>query len=98
MINMSMDSHGGIILTGKTKEFGEKPVPLALCLPQIPHGRLTRASAVRCQRQTTCTMAWPLTTRYNVQEPQDIQTAFQLKSPLILSKFVSVTHHISIQQ
>jgi hypothetical protein len=30
---------------GKTKEVREKPVPVPLCPPQIPHG-LTRASAV----------------------------------------------------
>jgi hypothetical protein len=32
------------ILTGKTEELGEKPVPVPLCPPQIPHG-FTRARA-----------------------------------------------------
>jgi hypothetical protein len=39
---MSMERHDGIILTGKTEELGDKPVPVSLCLPQIPY-RLTRA-------------------------------------------------------
>jgi hypothetical protein len=29
-------AHGGMILTGKTKELREKPVPVPLCPPQIP--------------------------------------------------------------
>jgi hypothetical protein len=37
-----MESHGGVILTGKTEEHGERPVPVPPCPPQIPHG-LTRA-------------------------------------------------------
>jgi hypothetical protein len=48
--SMSMESHGGMILTGKTEELGEKPVPVPLCPPQIQHGPTrarTRASAVR---------------------------------------------------
>jgi hypothetical protein len=28
-----MESHGGMILTGKTEELGEKPVPVPLCPP-----------------------------------------------------------------
>jgi hypothetical protein len=39
---------------GKTEVLGEKPVPVPLCLPQIPHGLTrdrTRASAVRWLRQ-----------------------------------------------
>jgi hypothetical protein len=35
---MSVESHGGMILTGEIKELGERPVPLPLCPPQIPHG------------------------------------------------------------
>jgi hypothetical protein len=30
------EAHSGMILTGKTKELGEKPVPVPLCPPQIP--------------------------------------------------------------
>jgi hypothetical protein len=26
-----MDSHGGMILTGKTEELGEKPLPMPIC-------------------------------------------------------------------
>jgi hypothetical protein len=41
---------------GKIEELGEKPVPVQLCPPQIPHGLTrarTRASAVRGRRLTT---------------------------------------------
>jgi hypothetical protein len=47
---------------GKTEELGEKPVPVPLCPPQIPHGLTrdrTRASAVRGRRLTAWTMARP---------------------------------------
>jgi hypothetical protein len=51
-----MENDGGMMLRGKTEELGEKPVPVPLCPPQIPHG-LTRArtrdSAVRGRRLTT---------------------------------------------
>jgi hypothetical protein len=46
----------------KTEVFGEKPVPVPLCSPQIPHGLtrdLTRASAVRGRRLTAWAMARP---------------------------------------
>jgi hypothetical protein len=50
-----MENDGGMILTGETEELGEKPVPVSLCPPQIPHG-LTRArtrdSTVRGRRLT----------------------------------------------
>jgi hypothetical protein len=45
---------------GKTKELEEKPVPVLLCLPQIPHEltrERTRASAVRGRRLTAWAMA-----------------------------------------
>jgi hypothetical protein len=32
---MSMESHGGMILTGEPEELGEKTVPVPLCPPQI---------------------------------------------------------------
>jgi hypothetical protein len=37
---MSIESPGGMILTGENEELGEKPVLVILCPPQIPH-RLT---------------------------------------------------------
>jgi hypothetical protein len=47
---------------GKTEELGEKPVPVPLCPPQIPHG-LTRAwirtSVVKVRRLTAWAMARP---------------------------------------
>jgi hypothetical protein len=60
---MSLESDGGMIYwLGKTEELGEKPVPLSLCPPQIPHGLTrarTRVSAVRGRRLTTWAMARP---------------------------------------
>jgi hypothetical protein len=50
--NMIMQSHGRIILMGKTEEIREKHVPLPMCPPHIPHGLKqlqTQASAVRGQ-------------------------------------------------
>jgi hypothetical protein len=44
----------------KTEELGEKPAPVPLCPPQIPHGlnrARTRASAVRGRRLTAWAMA-----------------------------------------
>jgi hypothetical protein len=59
---MSLKSDGGMILTGETEELGEKPVPVTLCPPQIPHGLTqaqTWASAVRGRRLTTWySMSW----------------------------------------
>jgi hypothetical protein len=42
----------------KTEELGEKPVPVPICPPQIPHW-LTQASAVRGWRRTAWAMAQP---------------------------------------
>jgi hypothetical protein len=56
----SMESHSGMILTGKTEELGEKPVPVPLSPPQIPHGLTqvqTRSSALKGQQLTT----WAIT-------------------------------------
>jgi len=39
---MSMESHGGMKLTGKTEELGEKLAPVPLPPPQLSH-RLTSA-------------------------------------------------------
>jgi hypothetical protein len=49
---------------GKTEVLGEKPVPVPLCPPQIPHGLTrdrTRASAVGGRRLTAWAMARSLT-------------------------------------
>jgi hypothetical protein len=46
---MSMENYGGMILTGETKELGEKTIPVPLCPQQILHG-LTRVSVVRSRR------------------------------------------------
>jgi hypothetical protein len=51
-----------MILTRKTKELGEKPVPVPLSPPQIPHGLTwtrSRASAVRSRGLTPWAMARP---------------------------------------
>jgi hypothetical protein len=60
---MSIKSHGGMILTGKTEEHREKPVPVPRCPPQIPHGLThvwTQASTVRGWQLT----AWPMVQAY----------------------------------
>jgi hypothetical protein len=47
---------------GKTEVLGEKPVPMPLCPPRIPHGLTrdgTRASAMGGRRLTAWAMAWP---------------------------------------
>jgi hypothetical protein len=47
---------------GKSDELGEKPVPVPLCPPQIPHGLTrtrTRTSDVRGRRLTTWVIARP---------------------------------------
>jgi hypothetical protein len=47
---------------GKTEVLGEKPVPVPLCPPEIPHGLnrdRTRASAVGGRRLTAWAMARP---------------------------------------
>jgi hypothetical protein len=49
-------------LQGKTEVLGEKPVPVPLCSPQIPHGLTrdrTRASAVRGRQLTAWAIARP---------------------------------------
>jgi hypothetical protein len=48
---------------GTTEELGEKPFPVPLCPPQIPHGLTwarTRASAVTGRRLTAWAMARPI--------------------------------------
>jgi hypothetical protein len=55
-------SSGGMILMGKTEEFGENPVPVPLCPPQIPHGLTwvrTWASTVGGRWLTIWAMARP---------------------------------------
>jgi hypothetical protein len=43
---MSVESYGGMTLTGKTEELGEKPVPEPFFPPKIPYGPIrTRARA-----------------------------------------------------
>jgi hypothetical protein len=47
---------------GKAEELWEKPLPVPLCPPEIPHGLTrarTRASAVRGRRLTTWAMSRP---------------------------------------
>jgi hypothetical protein len=51
-----------MILTGKTEELGEKPVPVPLCPPQIPHGvtqAWTWVFVVKGQRLITWAMSQP---------------------------------------
>jgi hypothetical protein len=61
-----IDGYGAMVgwyWQGKTEELGEKPAPVPLCPPQIPHGSTlarTRASALRGQRLTAWAMARPV--------------------------------------
>jgi hypothetical protein len=54
---MSMESHGGMILTGKEDELGEKPVPEPLFPPHGLTRVRTRVSAVTGRRLTVRAMA-----------------------------------------
>jgi hypothetical protein len=66
---MSLESDGGMILTGENRRtWRKKPVPVPLCPAQIPRGLSrvrTRASAVRGRRLTTWAMARPQTASLN---------------------------------
>jgi hypothetical protein len=68
--DMSLESDCGMIYwQGKTEKLGEKPVPVPICPPQIPHGLTrarTRASAVRGRRLMTWAMARPITCTYSL--------------------------------
>jgi hypothetical protein len=59
--NMSMENHGGMILTGKSEELEEKPVPVPRCSPQIPRGLTgtrSRSSTVTDRLLTTWAIAY----------------------------------------
>jgi hypothetical protein len=59
---MSVENYGAMILKGTTKELEDKPAPVSLCPPQIPHGLTrarNRASAVRGGLLTAWAMARP---------------------------------------
>jgi hypothetical protein len=64
---------------GKTEELGEKPVPVPLCPPQIPHGlprARTRASAVRGRRLTTWAITRP---RNRIYSSLDLTSTIALR-------------------
>jgi hypothetical protein len=66
---------------GKTEELGEKPAPVPLCPPQIPHGPTrdrTRTSAVGGQQLTAWATARPVQSHYGVTTASHItQFVFQ---------------------
>jgi hypothetical protein len=80
----------------KTEELGEKPVPVPICPPQIPHAlnrARTRASAVRGRRLTTWSMARPYNS--NTSETPLLLIVQCLPFPnqsLVLRKFVVKNH------
>jgi hypothetical protein len=50
---MSMERHGGLILTGETEDLGTKPAPASLLTQQIPRELIQaryRAYALRSRR------------------------------------------------
>jgi hypothetical protein len=67
-----MEHRWNLIDGGKPKYSGEKPVPVPLCPPQIPHGLTrdrTQASVVRGRRLTAWAMARPrLTVTYTLPQ------------------------------
>jgi hypothetical protein len=68
---------------GKTEILGEKPVPMPLCPPQIPHGLTrdrTRARAVRGRRLTAWTMVRPQRGRYVILSSEDNYVVQDLSS------------------
>jgi hypothetical protein len=59
---MRVEGHMGRYWQGKAENLREKPVPVPLCPPQLPHGLThvrNRTSTVRGWRLTTWAMAWP---------------------------------------
>jgi hypothetical protein len=54
---------GGMILTGKTKDVGEKPVPMPPCPPEVPYRLNWVQTGLRGERPATSHlshgMAWP---------------------------------------
>jgi hypothetical protein len=60
-----IDGNGAMVQCywqGKTEELGEKPTPVLLCPPQIPHGSTrarSRASEVRGQQLKSSAVALP---------------------------------------
>jgi hypothetical protein len=84
------------ILTGKTEELGDKPVPVPLYPPQIPHGLTwarTRASAVRSRRLTTWAMARPLSHLLGHQlEPLYSRNLHQQNCTATVSVFTTASH------
>jgi hypothetical protein len=74
MISLVMEHRWNEIDRGKPQYSGEKPVPVTLSSPQIPHGMTkyrTRASTVRRRRLTARGMARPsvggLLAMYNIR-------------------------------
>jgi hypothetical protein len=62
MLHESRQPQWNAVDSGKPKNSWEKPVPVPLCPPQIPHGLTrarTRASAARDWRPTSWSMARP---------------------------------------
>jgi hypothetical protein len=63
---MSMETHGGMILMGKTEELGEKPV--LLCLSQISHV-LTRARTWASAERGRQLTAWAMDLHHPLMSP-----------------------------
>jgi hypothetical protein len=81
-------------IDGKTEELGEKPIPVPLCPPQIPHGltqALTRASMVRGWWLTTWAMARPSLNSY-INIPNSLRILFNWITSFLRS--VNSWYHI----
>jgi hypothetical protein len=62
---MRVEGYGGPILTQKTKELGEKPVPVPFCPPKIPHGLNPGAYPdLRCETPANNRLRYGMTNWY----------------------------------
>jgi hypothetical protein len=79
---------------GKSEELGEKPVPVPLCPPQIPHGLTrdrTRASAVGGRRLNAWAMARPSV--LNIFSKKKTSTSELHINHLFCIYFITIYYH-----
>jgi hypothetical protein len=91
-IYISMERHGGMILTGEIEELGQKPVPVPLC-SQIPHG-LTRA------RTLASAMIGRRLTAWAMERPSEKHTVPILRSEILNNEtlcLLTLSHGVTAQ-
>jgi hypothetical protein len=91
--DLSLKSHGGMILTGENRNLGEKSVPLPLCPPQIARGLTrgrTRTSVVTDRRLTAWATARP--TQYSTVHKRNCRLTFRcMIIHYLIKKVYSIT-------